>query len=286
MQSTTNNRNIPSAADGGTAPAAPGSGTAHVTSADGTAIAYTKAGAGPVLVMVDPALGFRRFGPNPAIAETLSATFTVYSYDRRGRGESTDTAPYAVARELEDLAAILDIAGDAACVFGYSSGAVLVLHAALAGLPIRRMVLFEPPLDFPDEPAPDSDLGSELDELVRAGRRGDAVLHFNRSIGVPESMVAKLTSAPAWPELEKLAHTLVYDSAVTSGFDIARLGDITVPTLLLDSSGSDDRIRSWAARAAAALPSGTYRSLDGAWHGADPAAVAAAVTDYCAAGTR
>ena len=226
-----------------------------VESRDGTPIGYTRIGEGPPVVLVDPAGGFRGLGLLTPLAEQLAADFTAITYDRRGRGESGDTLPYAVEREVEDLAAILDAAGGSACVYGFSSGAILALWAAADGLPIEKLAVLEPPLAFEPEPE-DETLGDEVAELVAAGRRGDAFMHFNRSIGVPEEYLEGMRDAPWWPAAEGLAHTLVYDTRISAGFNVARLASITTPTLVVDSSASDERLHVWAAAAADALPNG------------------------------
>lgn len=252
----------------------------ETTSPDGTRIAYEQTGSGPTLVLVDPAGGFRGFGPMPPLVQPLSAHFTVLSYDRRGRGHSTDTPPYDVAREVEDLRAVIDATGGPAYVYGYSSGATLALHAAIAGLPIRKLALFEPPVKLPGDPPDEGDLAAEVTELVAAGRRGDAFLHFNRSIGVPEEMLGGIRQHPAWPELEKLAHTLAYDPRIAGSLRFERLAEVTVPTLVLHSAGSDDRLGRWAKAVAAALPDASIRSLQGAWHGVPPETLIPVITEF------
>jgi pimeloyl-ACP methyl ester carboxylesterase len=237
-------------------------------SADGTSIAFDQVGSGPATVLVDAAAGFRGFGPMGPLAAALAPEFTVFTYDRRGRGESTDTQPYAVEREVEDLRALIDAAGGSACVYGFSSGAVLALRAAADGLPIERLALMEPPLELDENVPQDTDLGAEIAELVAAGRRGDAVEHFNRSIGVPEEMIAGLRQVPFWPALEGLAHTFVYDTVITgSALPPARLPAITTPTLVLASAGSDERLLGWAQGVAETLPNGSLRTMKGEWHG-------------------
>jgi pimeloyl-ACP methyl ester carboxylesterase len=250
-----------------------------LTSSDGTSIAYEWAGTGPAVILVDAASCFRGFGPMGPLAEALGSRFTVFRYDRRGRGESTDTPPYAVEREIEDLKAVIEAAGGSAFVYGFSSGAVLALHAAAYGLAIGKLALLEPPLELEKPPA-EPDLGAEVAELVAAGRRGEAVEHFNNSIGVPAEMVAELRQSPAWPALEALAHTLVYDTVITSTFPAERLTAIEVPTLVIDSEGSDDRLHKWARGVADALPDGTHRSLKGEWHGVLAEDLAAVLADF------
>lgn len=255
--------------------------TETVTSSDGTTIAYSRAGTGPALVLVDAASCFRGFGPTVPLAAELASHFTVYHYDRRGRGESTDTLPYAVEREIDDLRAVIDAAGGSAFVYGFSSGAVLALHAAASGLTIPKLALMEPPLELGDEPSAEPDpLRTEVAELVAAGRRGDAVEHFNASIGVPAEMTAGMREAPFWPALEAHAHTLVYDLIVTSSLPAGRLSDIAVPTLVIDSEGSDSGLHEWAQGVAGALPNATHRSLPGEWHGVAPDVLATVIAEF------
>ncbi|MEU7531203.1 alpha/beta fold hydrolase [Saccharothrix sp. NPDC042600] len=237
-----------------------------VTSADGTTIGYTRTGSGPPVVLVDAASCFRGNGPMDALAEALAPDFTVFTYDRRGRGESTDTPPYTIGREVDDLRAVIDAAGGAAGVHGFSSGAVLALHAAAAGAPITRLSLLEPPLA--DDPVPEVELVAELEQLVREGRRGDAVLRFNQAIGVPEEFVAGLRRSPAWAALEELAHTLVYDLAITGA--APDLTAVRVPALVVDSERSDPRLREWSDGVARRLPDATRVTLPGEWHGVGP----------------
>lgn len=246
-----------------------------VTSADGTTIAYEQVGAGPALVMVDPASGFHGFRPTAPLIPLLAERFTVVTYDRRGRGDSGDTLPYAVDREVEDLRAVIEAAGGEAYVFGFSSGAALALHAAGAG--ILGLALLEPPVDFE---APPSALGGEVTELVAAGRRGEAMEHFNRSIGVPAEMIEGLREAPFWPGLEALAHTLVYDTLITDSLTPQRVATIEVPTLVVNSEASDERLVRWSQEVAAALPNGRHLGLPGEWHMVDPKLLAAEMAAF------
>ena len=253
----------------------------HVLSSDGTEIAFDRIGAGPTLVLVDAALGYRGFGPMGPLAAQLASDFTVTTYDRRGRGESTDTLPYAVDREIDDLQALIEGNGGSAFVHGYSSGAVLALLAAERGLPIAGLSLLEPPIELDGESAVAADpLEGEIAELVAAGRGGDAVEHFNRSIGVPEDYITGMRDAPWWPAAEAMAHTLVYDLVISRPLPSSRLADIEVSTLVIDSEQSDERLHGWAAGVANALPNGTLRTLPGEWHGIAPEVLAPALTEF------
>jgi pimeloyl-ACP methyl ester carboxylesterase len=203
----------------------------------------------------------------------------VYTYDRRGRGESTDTTPYAPDREVEDLEALIAAAGGSAHVYGYSSGALLAMHGAAQGLPIGRLALLEPPVQD-DTDRSGADLTRELAELIEAGRRGDAVAHFHESIGVPAEFVAELRTAPSWQKMESVAHTLVYDGVLSDATTSAVLRSVAVPTLVLDSIGSSDDLTGWAATVAQLLPDGNHCSLSGEWHGVPDETLAGALRDF------
>jgi len=162
-----------------------------VRSADGTLIAYDRSGDRPALILVRRRGTIADSAPFGGLARLLSREFSVYTYDRRGRGQSTDTKPYAPDREVEDLAALIAEAGGSANLYGYSSGALLALRAAAHGLAINRMAVLEPPLQVDEAERPDP-LTNELATLVSERRNGDAVEHFHRSIGVPAEFVAEI----------------------------------------------------------------------------------------------
>ncbi|MCG5472512.1 alpha/beta fold hydrolase [Micromonospora sp. LAH09] len=255
--------------------------TGTVRSADGTTIAYERSGTGPAVILVDAAGGFREMGPMRSLAAQLAEEFTVLTYDRRGRGQSTDTVPYAPQREVEDLRALIDdVAGASAALYGFSSGAVLALLAAASGLPVTRLAVLEPPFEqgerSPDEP----DLAADITELVAAGRRGDAVLHFQRSIGVPAEFVDAMRDGPGWPAMEALAHTLVYDLTLLTALPAEALTTLTIPTLVLNSAQSDARLRGWAQGVAEKLPAGRHRTLPGEWHGVSDEVLAPVLADH------
>ncbi|QFZ19297.1 alpha/beta fold hydrolase [Saccharothrix syringae] len=245
-------------------------------SRDGTRIGFSRVGTGPAVVLVDGACCFRASGPMGALAEALSGSFTVSTYDRRGRGDSGDTAPYAVGREVEDLAAVVEAAGGAAFAHGFSSGAVLALHAAAAGVPLRAVALLEPPLSF--EPDAGPDVRPEIEALVAAGRRGDALARFQLACGMPEEVVAGARRSPGRPVLEALAHTTAYDLTVTA--TVPDLAAVAAPALVLDSSGSDPRLRAWADGVAARLPGAARRTVPGEWHGVAPDVLAPVLADF------
>jgi pimeloyl-ACP methyl ester carboxylesterase len=251
----------------------------RVTSRDGTSIAFERVGAGPALIVVDAAGNYRDFRPLRAPVELLSADFTVYVYDRRGRGGSTDTPPYAVEREVDDLAALIAEAGGSAFVYGMSSGSLLALHAAARGLAIDRLALFEPPIEVSEVPAGETAFTAELAELVAAGRRRDAVERFHRGIGVPDDIIAQMTPA-CWAALEAIAHTLVYDCTLSDTMSLPLIRSVTVPTLVIDSHGSSGDLTGMAATVVDALQHGTRRSLAGEWHGVPDEALAPVLTGF------
>jgi len=251
----------------------------RVTSSDGTSIAFQRSGGGPALITVDPAGSYRDFRPLRAPVELLAAHFTVYVYDRRGRGASTDTLPYAIEREIDDLAALIAEAGGSAYVYAMSSGSLLALHAAASGLAIPRLALFEPPIEPNQAPTGGSDFTTELAELVAAGRRRDAVEFFHRGIGVPEEVMAQMTP-PVWAALEAVAHTLVYDCIISDAISLERIRSVAVPTLVIHSQSSGGELTGMAATVAEALPNGSQRSLAGEWHGVSDGALAPVLTEF------
>jgi pimeloyl-ACP methyl ester carboxylesterase len=208
-----------------------------VTSADGTTIAYEKAGSGQPIVLAAGAFNdHTRLQP---LADALAGDFTVVSYDRRARGASGDTRPYAIDREVEDLAAVLGVVGGSAAVFGYSSGAVLALYAATT-LPITHLFLYEAPFAVGGVTRR-GDLPERLDALVRAGRPGDAVALFQtEGIGLPPEMVAQIRQSPMWPGLEAIAQSTVYDATITTELaaPTPAMAAVTVPTLVLTGAGT------------------------------------------------
>lgn len=254
--------------------------THRVRSQDGTAIAHDQVGAGPALILVGGALSTR--GASEGLATALAPAFTVISYDRRGRGESGDTLPYAPEREIEDLAALVEIAGDVAFAFGVSSGAGLVLRAAAAGVALTRLALYEPPFIVDDSRPPvPSDYLAHLDALLAEGRRGDAVEYFMReAVEVPPEMIAQMRESPMWAGMEAVAPTLPYDGAVMGDgmagqpFRAGQWASVTAPTLVLDGGDSPAWMHNGVAALAAALPNARRETLLGQTHAVAPEVVA------------
>jgi len=256
----------------------------HVTSKDGTEIAYQRLGAGPPLILVDGALCSRAFGPTPKLAPLLAQAFTVYVYDRRGRGDSGDTPPYAKDREIEDLAALIGVAGGAAALLGLSSGAALALEAAAARLPVTRVVAYEPPYVEPDGSTRGRAHQVRLQELVAAGDRGGAVRYFMRNmVGVPAPFVWMMRLMPRlWRKLKAVGHTLPYDSAVMGDFTVPtrRLGRVAVPTLVMHGAKTDARLKRAASLVAGAIPAARAGTLAGQNHNVNPAILAPAAAEF------
>ena len=255
-----------------------------VTSKDGTTIAFDQSGKGPALILVGGALSNRTAGA--PLAALLDRDFTVFTYDRRGRGDSSDTAPYAVQREVEDLEALITEAGGSASMYGMSSGAGLALEAAARGLAIRKLVLYEPPYIVDDSRPPlPADLPVQITKLLSAGRRGDVVERFMvDAVGVPVQLIPQMRADPMWQGLEAVAHTLPYDLAVMGDNSIParRVASVKAPTLVVDGGASPDWLRNAAQALADALPNAQHRTLEGQTHGVSPAAIAPVLKEFFA----
>ncbi|MET9000534.1 alpha/beta hydrolase [Amycolatopsis sp. NPDC004169] len=256
------------------------------TSADGTRIAYTRAGSGPALVLVDGAMCYRGSSPNDALAKELAAHFTVYTYDRRGRGESGDAGPYAVEREVEDLAAIVKEAGGEAFLFGISSGVALVLEAA-PRVAAPKLALYEPPFIVDgSRPRVPEDYPTRLDQALKDGKRGKAVKMFmTEGVGLGRAVVAMMRLMPFWAKLKRVAHTIPYDTALVIGHQSgeplpAAWPEVTAPTLVIDGGRSPDWMRNGVGSLAKVLPSAEYRTLPGQTHIVKATALAPVLKEY------
>jgi pimeloyl-ACP methyl ester carboxylesterase len=254
-------------------------------SRDGTPIAYDRSGQGPAVILVSGAMSTG--GTVAPLAVPLSERYSVLVYDRRGRGESGDTAPYAVAREVDDLAALIDAAGGEACLCGVSSGGALVLEAAASGLPVRRVAVYETPFaDFLDGGAEqNAEYTEKLTTALAEGRRGDAVELFLRLTGMGEDMIQGARHSPMWSGMEAVAPTLAYDNATMAG-GLAprdRLASLTVPVLAVAGGASPQWMREGTRAVAEAAPQGSYRVLEGQTHMVDPTALAPVLAEFFAA---
>ncbi len=258
-----------------------------VTSKDGTTIAFDRSGNGPPLIMVGGALSDRSASA-PGLIPLLQPKFTVFTYDRRARGSSGDNSSYAVAREVEDLDVVVTAAGGSACVYGVSSGAALALEAAASGVAIAKLALFEPPYRADDSaPRPPADLSQKVAEAISAGRRGDAVEYFlTKAVGLPSEAVAQMRTAPMWPGLEALAHTLVYDFAVMGDGSIpmGRIAAVSAPTLVIASETSAPWLQKAVRVVAESLPNGQSRFLPGQFHNVPPQTLAPVLQEFFAGG--
>jgi pimeloyl-ACP methyl ester carboxylesterase len=262
-----------------------------VTSKDGTRIAFDRVGQGPALILVGGAIQHRAIDAGTSrLAELLAERFTVYHYDRRGRGDSGDTPPYAVDREVEDLDALIREVGGSAGVFGMSSGAVLALDAATRTPAITQLALYEPPFMVDDTRPPlPAGYTERLTELLASGRRGDAVeLFMTEAVGVSADTVAPMRGSPFWPALESVAHTLLYDDAIMEGLvsgaplPPGRWTTVTVPTLVIDGGASPAWARNGVAALVDVLPDARRRTLEGQTHEYDPEILAPVLDEFFA----
>ncbi|GGX72370.1 alpha/beta fold hydrolase [Streptomyces fructofermentans] len=252
-------------------------------SRDGTPIAYTVGGEGPPVVLVTGAMTTGAF--DAPLAGLLAERFTVVAYDRRGRGDSGDTPPYAVEREFEDLAALVDTVGGTAALYGMSSGAALALLAAASGLPVSRVAAYEPPYAVREGGGRQrAEYSSRLQGLLAQGRRGDAVELFVALTGASPEAIRGMRHSPAWPGLEAVAPTLAHDDAVMGDGLVprARLASVGVPVLALAGGASPAWMREAAAATAGAVPDGTHRVLEGQGHMVDPGVLAPVLTEFFA----
>jgi len=254
-----------------------------VTSKDGTPITFDQLGEGPAIVLVCGGSVDR--SSNESLAVALAPHFTVYNYDRRGRGDSGDKPPYAVEREVEDIEALIDEAGGSAFLYGISSGAALALEAA-DRLPtkVKKLALYEVPYIIGDSrPRPPADTARVYNELVGAGRRGDAAEYFmTQVVGLPVEFAAQARSSPWWPNQEALAHTLAYDATIMGDYSLPTelAASVKTPTLVMAGGASWDWIRLTAQTLARAIPNAEYRVLEGQQHNVAPEAIAPALEEF------
>jgi len=265
-----------------------------VTSKDGTPIAYQRTGEGPAVILVDGAMGYRAFGSSLTLASMLAPHLTVLAYDRRGRGESGDTAPYAPEREIEDIEALMNVAGGQASLYGISSGGALALEAAAAlGDRVPRLALYEIPYDS-------SDYGvrlwreyrEQLTDVLAAGQRGEAVVLFMKLVGASSEGVKSMQAQPVWATFEAIGPTLAYDAAVL-GEDrivpVSRTALITADTLVMDGSASLEPMpfmRASALELLQAIPSAQHRILPDQSHEVAAEVLAPVLAEFFSGGSR
>jgi pimeloyl-ACP methyl ester carboxylesterase len=241
-----------------------------VISKDGTSIAYEKSGSGEPLILIDGALCYRSFGPMKKFALLLSNNFTVYWYDRRGRGDSGDTPNYSPDREVEDIEALINEAGGSAFLLGLSSGAGLALRAASNELNIKKMALYEPPfVRDKNSSDPPVDHEAELKKILTTGNRSKAVKYFMVTmVGAPAIAAFIMQLMPMWKKLKAVAHTLPYDSAIMGNWSVPeeRISSITIPTLVSGGGKSPANLQDPVKLIAKLLPNGTLKILEGQTH--------------------
>lgn len=258
-----------------------------VTSKDGTTIAFDQSGNGPVVVLVDGALQYRAFDQGMAqLADLLSPHFTLIHYDRRGRGDSTDTQPYALEREIEDIEAIIDEVGGSASLYGISSGAALAMHAAVKlGEKVKRLAMYEAPYND-DEAAQQvwRNYTKKLAELLEDDRKGEAVGHFMMLVGATPEDVEGIRQTPMWPLWESIAPTLAYDHIAALGegakVPVKEAARISVPTLVMDGGASFPFMHTTAISLATVIPNAQHLTLEGQTHEVQSEALAPILIDF------
>lgn len=254
----------------------------RVDSRDGTPIALETSGSGPALVIVNGALSDR--STVTPLRALLDPHFKVVGYDRRGRGGSGDTLPYAPEREVEDLAAVIEAQESPAFVFGHSSGAILALRAALSGVSMRRLALNEPPFILPGtRPLPPPDVTSRIAQRIAANDREGALrIFFSEQVGLPPPALEQMKASPAWPRMLALAHTTPYDSAVAgdSVLPTAALAKLSLPILVLNGTASAPWLADTARALVASLPNARAKALEGQPHSPAPDVLAPVLVSF------
>jgi pimeloyl-ACP methyl ester carboxylesterase len=259
-----------------------------VLSKDGTSIAFQRTGSGPAVILIDGALCYRGMGETAGLADLLAPDLTVYTYDRRGRGRSGNTLPYAVDREVEDIEALVQAAGNRVSLWGTSSGAVLALEAARRIRGVERVALYEAPFIVDDSRPTTEDDWRRIDAAVAAGHRTEAVKTFLQSVGMPWYVITPLRLLPMWPKLEAVAHTLPYDGAIVKDLQRGRplpansWATVAVPTLVMAGTKSPDWMQHGNESLARVLPNAQYRALDGQTHVLKPQAHAGILREFFA----
>jgi pimeloyl-ACP methyl ester carboxylesterase/DNA-binding transcriptional ArsR family regulator len=259
-----------------------------VNSPDGTKIAYDRQGEGPTLILVDGAMCTRSFGSKPELVKLLAPHFTVYSYDRRGRGDSGDTLPYAVDREIEDIETLIDGGGGSAFLYGHSSGASLAMQAAIKlGGKVRKLAMYEAP--YNDDPEAQRTWSQYIRQLTKAladGRRGDAAALFMNLVGMPADQIDGMMNSPEWPSMEAVAPTLAYDHTAILGehssVPTELAARVPVPTLVMHGGASFPFMGETARALSRAMPHAELRTLPGQTHEMNPAALAPVLVEFFA----
>ncbi len=255
-------------------------------SKDGTPIAFDRIGNGPPVILIDGALCYRGIGQSGQLAELLAPCFTVFTYDRRGRGGSGDTAPYAVEREIEDIAALLSEAGGAAFLWGMSSGAALALEAANRLSGIKKLALYEAPFIVDDSRSTTERDWVRIAEVLAANRRSEALKLFLKSVGVPAFFIAVMPLMPVWSKLKAIAHTLPYDGTIVGDYQsgkplpAGRWASFMAPALVMDGGKSPAWIRQGNRSLASVLRNARYQTIEGQTHMLKPKAHAPILVEF------
>jgi pimeloyl-ACP methyl ester carboxylesterase len=257
----------------------------HVTSKDGTRIAFYRLGDGPPVVLICGGSTDRH--SNSSLASVLASDFTVFNFDRRGRGDSGDTPPYAIEHEIEDIEAVIQAAGGSAGLYGTSSGAALALEAAAAGAAVTKLALWEPPyiLDENARPPTGTEQVAAYDKMISEGRRGDAAEYFmTQVVRLPAEFAAYARTQPWWASQEALAHTLAYDATIMGDYSlpVRSAAAVKVPTIVITGTKSFPFMHETADALAKALPHGETRSLEGQEHNVDPTVLAPVLKEFFA----
>ena len=256
--------------------------TGFATSKDGTRIAFERTGGGPAVILINGALSHRNLYGDQPLAGRLSQHFTVYIYDRRGRGESTDVQPYAVEREIEDVEALLDDAGGSAYLYGISSGAALALQAAakLGSAKVKKLAIYEPP--YGEDKQEFARQKERISELVRTGEPGEAAAFFMSAIGTPPEALEGMKRSPEWEAIKKIDFTLAYDFAVLGDGVVPQdmIKAIRVPTLVMNGDQSLDFMHPTADRVAALIPDSDRKTLKGQTHQVEAEAMAPVLVEF------
>lgn len=261
--------------------------TRFTTSADGTRIAYSITGSGPALILVDGAMCHRMFGPSTELASVLDKNFTVYTYDRRGRGETGDGAtPWSLQNEIDDLDALIKEAGGSAFVFGVSSGAVLGLEAATKLPSITRIAIYEVPMVVDDTYTPrPADIVEQMNDMLARGDRSGMLSTFMKMVGVPGFGLAIMKLTPVWKKLKLVAHTLPWDLRILGDDGRGRplpadRWKIKVPTLVMNGGKSPDYLRNTMKNVAEVLGDVEYQELPGQTHMLKSSAAAPVLVEF------
>ena len=261
-----------------------------VISKDGTTIAFDQIGKGPTVILIDSALADRSICVK--LARLLAEEFTVINYDRRGRGDSGDTQPYAVEREVEDIEALMDAAGGSAFIFGSSSGAVLALEAARK-LPakVKKQVLYEPPFIVDDSRSPlPADFVEQIKELLASEKRSETLrLFFSKAMGIPGIFITLMRLMPSWSKSRAVAHTLPYDLMIMGDtqrgkpLPASRWAPAVMPTLVLTGGKSEAFFHTGGDALVEVLPNARHRILKDQHHGSvvmSPNVVASEIAQF------